>query len=689
MMMQRGFARALLIGAACLIGGPVLATPTATFEVDSFKELDEGKPIGSLIASDGRVLPGRGTQKLTGVEAKMIWSRARGADGAVYFGTGDGGRILRVKGNRVKVIAKLDTILVTALAWSPRGRLLAATMPDARILEVNPSNGKWRELLRLPVEHVWALHYHRNRKRVYASTGAPAKLFEFGLNGGKPTEYFAPDKEQHLLCLAEDPKGNLLTGGSDRAILYRVVARKKALAVHDFDATELRAVTAADDGTIHVAVNKFPRKVSGVPRFDRPGKDEGGTGFKAKSGKKPKVKPQDLRPGAKMGKGALFRIDPQGRVEELLALGKGYFTDLARDNEGVVWAADGSDGKVYMVLGKRSVTTVFDLDERQVLALAIAGSEPYLGTGDSGAIYRVLPQPQKAPAYESKVFDAKLPANWGTVQYRASAPISLMSRSGNTAKPDDTWGAWSAANMQADSRAKLTSPASRYLQIKTIWRKPARGALRGFKLYYRALNQRARVTEIDFERKRSAKDSANTKIKIKWKVDNPDKDKLVYQLAYREESGTIWRPIETGDEPLTKDHFEWDTESIPDDVYRIRVIASDELVNGVTTTLRGGRFSAPLIVDNRRPDVVGIGVRFPWVSGLARDTSSPIREVAISIDGGDWRLIDALDQIYDSTSESFRTRLPDELKPGPHVIAVRVRDEAGNLGVKKQRFVRR
>jgi hypothetical protein len=151
--------------------------------------------------------------------------------------------------------------------------------------------------------------------------------------------------------------------------------------------------------------------------------------------------------------------------------------------------------------------------------------------------------------------------------------------------------------------------------------------------------------------------------------------------------GSAWRRIKTRDKPLTKTFFEWNTEGIPDDTYRIRVVASDEPANGTATALRAGRISAPLIIDNRRPDVVGIGVRFPWVSGLARDSLSPIKEVAFSLDGSDWQLVDAMDRIYDSPSEAFRARLPAKLKRGSHVVAIRVRDEAGNVSVKKQRFV--
>ena len=176
-------------------------------------------------------------------------------------------------------------------------------------------------------------------------------------------------------------------------------------------------------------------------------------------------------------------------------------------------------------------------------------------------------------------------------------------------------------------------------------------------------------------------------MKIKWKTENPDGDTLVYRLYYREELGVTWRLI-SGHDPLEKAEFDWDTEPVPDGYYRIKVVASDEKDNPEETTLTDSEISERVLVDNRKPEVVGLAVKQPWVSGLARDSYSTIKRVEYSLDGGAWRMVGALDGIFDSPAEAFRFKLPDGLAPGAHVVAVRALDEADNLGVAQIRFVR-
>jgi len=686
--------RHLIAGSLCAatlaLGGLTWAVSTATFEVATFEAFDKGEPQGTLISSEGEVVAGFGSQALEGPSHAMIWSRARGDGETVYLGTGDPGKILAVRRGKVREVADPKAVLVTALAMGPGGRLLAGTMPDARILEVNPKTGKWRQLAKLPTEHVWALLYDARTRRIFAASGAPGKLFVIPAAGGKPRVHFDP-KEQHLLCLTRDRRGYLLTGSSDKAVLYRVDAGGKASAVHDFDATELRDVAVSRTGAIYVAVNQFTRKTAGLPRYDRVKEGEGGTPLSTdkKSGsKKSKVAPNELRPGAKRGKGALFRIDPDGRTDELLALPKGYFTDLEIDGRGMLWAGDGTEGKVYLVRSDRTVLTAFDLRERQVLALSVERDPQIIATGDAGAIYRVTPAAD-APTYLSEPLDAKFSARWGMMQVQATGELALHSRSGNTAKPDDTWNGWREARRVVPDRLQLLSPGARYLQVKAVWRRPYQAALRSFTVYYRPQNQRAEVNEITFERAKVEKNKPRTpKIKIKWKVENPDKDPLVYRLGYRGEMEVDWLEILTP-EPIEKLEHEWDTESVPDGRYRVRVIASDERANGPEVTLLGREISAPILVDNRRPEVANLTLRKPWVAGIARDSYSPIKGVQYAIDGGPWRLVSAGDGIYDSPSETFRIKLPlRRLGGGPHVLAVRASDEAGNVGVAQLRFVR-
>ncbi|MCC6747612.1 MAG: hypothetical protein IT371_08145 [Deltaproteobacteria bacterium] len=680
----------VLLGLGAL-SNELFAIPTATFEVSSFEELDKGQPKGTLISSEGEIVAGRNAWRVKSGPLAMVWSRAVDSAGNVYFGTGDPGQILAVRGSTARVVTDLKTVLVTALAVGPGGKLLAGTMPDAKILEVDPKSGTWRQLAKLPTAHVWALVHDPRTRRIYAGSGAPGKVFSIPEGGGTPSVYYDPG-EQHVLSLAVDGKGHVLAGSAENAILYRITAAGKASAMHDFDASELRRVLVGPNGAIYLAVNKFPGRTAGLPRYDAPEAGEAGTPLKSESRRvrapSTKLRPQELRPGAKQGKGALYRIDPQGHMDELLTLDKGYFTDLELDGEGMLWAADGAEGKVYFVRPDRTVLTAFDLPERQVLALAVTGKAQYLGMGDAGAIYQVSASPSGQPSYQSKVFDAKFPSQWGQVHVQGSAKVKLMSRSGNTAKPDKTWSGWHGAQPVSAQRMRLTNPVARYVQVQVNFQAPFKGALRSFAIHYRPQNQRATISEVTVDDAGARGDKGKAaKLKIKWKMDNPDGDPLVYRVYFREEMGVNWRKI-SGHDPLEKTELEWDTEPVADDYYRIKVVASDEKGNGAEHVLKDSKVSAPVLIDNRKPEITGLSVRYPMASGLARDSYSAIQLVEYSVDGKRWRTVSPNDGVYDSPAEGFRLKLPGKLKPGTHILAVRAKDSADNLGVAQIRFVK-
>jgi hypothetical protein len=680
--------------ATLIVTSPTVAVPTATFKISTFEQLNKGEPQGTFISSEGEVVAGRSATRLKFSPGAMVFSTTSDNRGTIFFGTGDQGHLLAVREGKVRKVADLKSILVTSLALGPKGKILAGTMPGARVLLVDGRTGKWQELAKLPAEHVWALAYDSRAGRIYAASGSPGKIFSIPESGGTPEVLFDPE-EKHLLCLARQKDGSLLTGSSDKAILYRVTGKDLGTAVHDFDANELRDVVVAPDGSLYVAVNKFTRKTSGLPRFDSTKEGEEGTAIKVDKDKKKepsKVRAQELRPGAKTGKGALYRLGPRGSIDQLLSLEKSYFTDLALDADGLLWAGDGTKGKVYIVRDKRTVLTAFDVDERQVLALGVSGRSHYLGTGDAGAIYRVSAATGPRPAYLSEVFDASFPAHWGNMHMMASGPLTLASRTGNTSKPDKTWSKWRETKPLTSGLLRLASPSGRYLQARMTWPPSRAGVLRSFSVYYRPKNQRARVSEITFgDGEKSDKDKPKPKtpkIKIKWKVDNPDKDQLVYRLFYREEMGLTWRSLGNANEPLKKTEFEWDTEPVADGFYRVKVEASDEQANAPRETLTDSRISPRLLVANRKPELASLITRYPWVSGMARDSYSPIKRIEYSLDGKPWRLVGPLDGIYDSPSESFRFRLPDKLKQGSHVLAVRAIDAAGNMGVDQVYVVR-
>src|SRR5262249_44423079 len=144
--------------------------------------------------------------------------------------------------------------------------------------------------------------------------------------------------EKHILSLLRAADGSLLAGSADQAILYKITPNGKNVSVQalrDFDGEEVRAISRRGN-TLFVAVNEFQRSGSAAPPPPptRAGKASSNTPLPSARDRK--------------GRGAVYRIDPDGRVEQLHVLGDGYFTALSADSDGNVWAAAGANGRVYL-----------------------------------------------------------------------------------------------------------------------------------------------------------------------------------------------------------------------------------------------------------------------------------------------------------------------------------------------------
>jgi len=111
----------------------------------------------------------------------------------------------------------------------------------------------------------------------------------------------------------------------------------------------------------------------------------------------------------------------------------------------------------------------------------------------------------------------------------------------------------------------------------------------------------------------------------------------------------------------------------------VRVVASDERSEPRDRALDAALDSAPILVDNRKPEVAGLVAKYPFVSGRAHDDQSPLTSLEYAIDGGEWQLLSPADGICDDLVESFTVKLP-VLSPGPHAVAVRAWDSADNVG---------
>ncbi len=673
---------------------PAGAVTTRSFTLASYKDFEEGESTGVFLSSLGEARGGLATTRVEVAES-VVYSSATAPDGTIYFGTGDQGNIYSYQKGKLKKQGKVDAVLVTALVLGNDGTIYAGGMPGGRVFAMN-TDGKSKELAKLDAEHVWALAYDGAKKTLYAGTGPNGKIFAIDLTKTNSSRVLYDTGEKHVLSLIRGEDGSLYAGSADQAILYRITPEgngAKVRAIQDFEGDEIRAI-ASRGSTLYVAVNEFQK--SGGITLPTASTTSRGTKMTLPTPSASGSGSSTLPARDRKGKGAIYRVDPDGRVEQLLALADGYFTALYSETDGSVYAAAGANGRVYLIKPDRTVITAIDEPERQILTLAMSGPHRAIGTGDAGAVYEIGGDSPKNANYVSKVLDAQFQARFGHVRWTGQGGLTIETRSGNTSRPDKTWSSWQAPakseKISEGGEGKVSSPDARYLQLRVGFA-GQKSLLRHIKIYYQPQNQRPRVTEIAIGDEAAAKHGASARagkprsplLKLHWKTENTDEDELVYRLFFHEENETNWKPL-GGPEPLKSAEYEWNTESIPDGNYVLKVTVSDERSNPKEEALEHSLISNSFLVDNRKPEVEGLKVSFPSATGRALDSFSAISELAYSIDGGDWQPFAPRDGIFDEATEDFSFKLPVNLSPGLHSLAVRAMDSADNVGAAQLNF---
>jgi hypothetical protein len=689
------------------------------------------------IDSDGRVLLGPSASLLAETAAPFLWTLNAGSDGTLWAGSGNEGRLLRVgKDGKASTLFDAGELEVHAVATAPGGGLYVGTSPDGRIYHV-AADGTSRTFFDPDDKYIWSLAVDRTGN-VFAATGDKGVIYKITSDGrGTP---FYRTSTTNVVSLVFDRNGDLLAGTESPGRVFRIDPAGKAFVLLDSPYREIHAMRVSADGTIYAAAvngagssaapsaSEVP--ASEAPRPPVPTVSAEITGVSAIES--PISGASTSAPSAstsrRAGRGAIYRIRPDGLWDLLWDSGEDSPFDLIVEPDGSLLVGTGTEGKIFRVAGDPArATLVARAGARQVTALLRETSGRIVGaTSNPGKIFALSPEPSKSGTYESDVRDAGTVASWGVIRWRAAlngGRIEVSTRTGNTSTPDATWSPWSKPYSNANGE-QIASPNARYLQWRLTMTSAATGGgsgpvLTSVTAAYLPRNLRPVVNSITvhppgavFQRPFSTGEpeiagyqdnspdgrQPNTAPDARlgnapplgrrlyqkglqtfvWKAEDGNDDRLQYDVSYRREGETTWRVLHRGAwDPI----FVWDTTSVPDGTYVVKVSASDAASNAPGTALTGELESASFDVDNTPPRVevqpaAGSGARTAIVFTVT-DEQSAIQRVEYSLDASRWRLVHPKDGIPDSRREDFEIRL-EEAEIGRNVI-LRVTDAMNNV----------
>ena len=708
-----------------------LAGTLENIVVSSHGEVMLGREVKTLHAFSG--------------EAEVVNALARAGDGRIYAATGPNGRIYQIDGDTVKEFARLPeggTIL--SLLFAADGRLLAGTGggEQAKIYRIN-GEGK-SEVFYEPkgARYIWAM-VRGPEGEIYAATGISGELFRIEPDG-TDGRVLAKVKPKNLLCLAAGSNGMLYAGTDEDGLVYRFnPADGKAFVMYDAKEAEISSIVIDAGGNLFVATasaegarpgRSIADKPGGTPdrsetkpatqRTTQPategaekasGKADAGATTKPAATTQPTTRRSVGKTVAKAAEtgNAIYRIDVDGFVTEVFREPV-MILCLAEEN-GTLYAGTGNEGRIYAIsLADERTTSLAKLESDQATTmLRLDDGRLILGTANEPAIVSISDGRAARGTLTSKALDAEQIVKWGRIRWDASIPegtkLTVATRSSNVEDVEsDAWDEWSD-EMDASSPRQIPATPARFLQYRltfTTTDPQKTPVLRSLTIPYIEENRAPELTSVETipAREEAQKPTAAPAVKaavgisgygggeksqagphdfwvIKWKAEDPNKDTLEYEVFYRMVGTTRWIKLRSKD-PIKETFKLWDTRTVEDGVYEVRVVARDTPSNPKGTALSSARVSDPLVVDNTPPQITidraEVSEDGVIVHARIQDARSTIKEVSYAVDSDeDWTPLTADDDIFDSMDESV-TFTVSGLSPGEHRIAIRARDDHGN-----------
>jgi hypothetical protein len=690
----------LLVAGAAL---PASAALTREFALTRLSDLLEGEQAGVSLTADGALVPAPAMRALLTGEVAYVWSLAPDGRGGVFAGTGSDGRVYHLTGDGVAaLVGETLEYELFALTRDGSGTLYFSGAPNGTVMRLR-GNEPVETVVDLPQGVVWDLLLSPSGD-LYAAGGDTGDIYRITPDGRAESIGRIPDA--HVVSLAWWGQ-RILCGTDGRGLLAAFDPATRTVSVlYDTPQEEIVAILPLGDRILFAANGEENAPAEAT---------------ESTSGSLPVI---EVHTGDDAPQAFLYELRPDGLVRRVWQTAEKHIFSLAEAPDGRVLVGTGDRGLLYALDDRWQATRLADVDESDLLSLAVEGQRVFVGTGNSGAIYVLDWDRRREGSYTSRVLDADMTAQWGTPRWveTGQGRATLETRSGQTREPDETWSDWIGLQ---DGR--VGSPAARFVQWRMQLGADAGADLRisAVSIPYRGPNRPPVIRALDVSPKVPTLTAAGAAggplrqdlpggVRIEyslsdgedapqvsrpgvwartlrtafWIADDPDRDHLSYDLHLSFVGEETFYPLKLD---LEQAAWTWEAAAWPDGWYRLKVIASDAADNVPGEGLTAEALSAPFQLDNTPPRFIDLrivtGGEQPQLTGVVEDDASRIVSIEISPDGEGWRMALPADGIFDASREPFAIPVP-RLEDGrrPAVIGVRAADEVGNLATARLRI---
>jgi hypothetical protein len=408
--------------------------------------------------------------------------------------------------------------------------------------------------------------------------------------------------------------------------------------------------------------------------------------------------------------------------------------------DGKLLLGTGNQGAIMQLEGDRVFSRLAKAESEQVTSFARASNgKIYVATANPGKVFTLGPELESEGTFQSDPFDARIFSRWGRLTWwgenGAGSGIEIYVRAGNTSDPGKNWSPWAGPYRNPQGQ-EVECPPARFVQ----WKATLHGGnnppnLSWVEMAYLPKNVAPQITGIvvqnpgvrvsGFGQQGGAPQAAPVVLRmpaapgtqsssqrsiesprfepppqgfaqkgyqaVLWSAEDANDDELTYSVYYRGENEKDWKLLK---DKLEQKFYSWDTNSMPDGAYYLKVVSSDEKSNPPNEALTAERVSERFVVDNTPPTISEIASQpAPGPAGdpavtvrfRASDTASSIVRAQYSLDAGDWTIVPPVGGLSDSPLEQYSVTLRG-VAPGEHTVSVRVYDQFENESAAKVTF---